>query len=428
MKSVFGESTLDVHTLEAARDVAFSDTSNFSALLKLTDINPAHELRYSDLSQVNFSDVDFSGFDFTGADLRGAYGVEVKNLNSAIITDADVSASLFEFSKNRKDAFRLNPELKNEADTILKRDWRGQHDWIEPAVERLKEGDVGLKFIAQTLLEESDDLTVRTSLLYFMEQFFQSASEWASYIRHMIAIKPQDHPVFEYAAKLYAFDFMVGDEAKEVLLALLPHSNFTVKRYSILGLSRLFHKGVLSQAEAKRIRNYTEGPALANYRRELLLRNAVACGHWARSETVESRLRKIETVRDFIEPLDDVESEDLKFRKPYYLQEFEDEPRVEAPKTDVREIRRQLADLWAHSKIGFRSTKASWLKEFYNELERRNYQEESILKPKRIMPWTPIQKAPRKKVKSSPELSESKKLQMIIEEMDIDWEDSDRVG
>ena len=418
MVSAFGESILDGEILNSSNALIDAETNSFTKLLELSSIDPTCELRYANLSRVNFSGVDFKGYDLTGADLRCAYGVDVKNLEDAVTTDADLTESLFDFSRRRSRLFNLNPELKSEAETLLKRDWRGQHTWIEPAVKRVKDGDTGLKYVAQTLLEESNDLTVQKTLLYFMEDFFQTSAEWTSYIRHMIATKPENHPIFEHAATLYTFNYMLGEEAKDVLLALLPHSSFEVKRHALRGLSQLSGEGYLSVGERNRVKRYTEGPALAAYRRELLLRNVTRLNHNNRAESLSTRLEKLESVRDFIDPLDAKTSETLAATNWYYL--VNDTPLDIDPETLIEQrknARKLLTELWNESNIRFRPPEEHWLYDFYRQLSKRSRSGKPRSRSKRALEWTPIpakQRRRTKRVEPTPELD---RMRMIKAEL-----------
>lgn len=415
MSGIFGESLLPGPILKAVEEVMYTTSRNLSDLIKAAGLQPASDFRYADLSGVDFSGVNFSGFDLTGADLRGAYGVGVTNIDKACIDDADVTGSLFEFTQTRLEIFNRYPSLKEQASRLLGKSWIDQHDWIRPALDRVKKGEDELRVLAQTLLEEADDLTVQKSILYFMEDFFSSTSEWSAYIRHMLATKPSDHPVFEHAAMLYAFDFMAGDEACDILKILLRHPNFTVKRYALSGLSR---SRDLTKDDAERIAAYVEGPSFADYRRELLLRNARLLNHISDRFQDIATIDQLELVRDFLEPLRPGDEEMMARHDTYVLPMAHDRVEgVEAHQMD--RLERRLTELWKFTNITFTPQAGSRLARFYERAATRPRTGRSEKdRARRFLEWTPIgrnQTKSRKQLPAEPDTS-LKNIKVLLEE------------
>lgn len=69
--------------------------ATFSDLVKLAQLDPTSDFRFSNLAGIDLSCSDLRGYDFTGADLRGAYGIDVQWDGSTNFASADVGGSIF---------------------------------------------------------------------------------------------------------------------------------------------------------------------------------------------------------------------------------------------------------------------------------------------------------------------------------------------
>lgn len=72
------------------------DTDNFGELVKTAGLDPARDFRHADLRDSDFTETDLRGFDFTGSDLRGSTGNGAVWDETTILTDANISGSIFE--------------------------------------------------------------------------------------------------------------------------------------------------------------------------------------------------------------------------------------------------------------------------------------------------------------------------------------------
>lgn len=73
-----------------------ADTSNFVELGRIAGLDPSKDYRFANLERSDFSDCDIRSFDFTGADLTNSTGTNVVWDETTILTDADITGSIFE--------------------------------------------------------------------------------------------------------------------------------------------------------------------------------------------------------------------------------------------------------------------------------------------------------------------------------------------
>ncbi len=65
-------SLLSTEDCERVDEVLSTKTAEFPDLLKIANLDPACDLLFADLRNVEFGAHDYGGYDFSGADLRGA--------------------------------------------------------------------------------------------------------------------------------------------------------------------------------------------------------------------------------------------------------------------------------------------------------------------------------------------------------------------
>lgn len=382
---VFGESILPEEYISLIEQVSETH-GTLTALMEAANIDVRVDLRHSDLRFVNFSGVNFQGFDLSGADLRGAFGFNTQNLDKAVLHDALVEGSIFQYTNHLRGIRGEHPEIELEATQLLNQDWHRQIEWISGAVKSVNGGNRIKKYVAQQLLENTDDLSVRKQLMLYLEDFFSDAAELTAYIRHMLATKPLEHPIFEQAALLYSYDYMAGDDAVEVLTALLPHPEFNVRRYALLGLSQ---NNRLTALQRSRIGRFVSGPEFKLYRQELLLRNAVLLGHAANTAENVISAQNISNTRDFLEPLCPSEDEAIAHSRNYWTKIAVDHDKI-ASQANRSRLEEMLLDLKERCNITFQAPATSWVFRLYKQTENRRPQHISIRAANRkSIQWRP---------------------------------------
>ncbi len=85
---------LTLDELAVIRKLLRSRNEGFSALIEIAGLDPASDLRGSDLSGVKFGEVDLSKFDLTDANLNGADMREVKGIDLANLSGASTVGTI----------------------------------------------------------------------------------------------------------------------------------------------------------------------------------------------------------------------------------------------------------------------------------------------------------------------------------------------
>jgi hypothetical protein len=87
-------------------------TDSFAALVRISGLNPARDLRNADLRNINFRTDDLSGFDFGGSLLLGADFSKVSGLTYTMFIDAE-----YDFSTKWPPGFKLDRLPSTAAET-----------------------------------------------------------------------------------------------------------------------------------------------------------------------------------------------------------------------------------------------------------------------------------------------------------------------
>lgn len=90
-------------------EVLEADTDNFVELLELSGLDPAQDIRFMDLRDVDFSGCDLSGIDFTGAQLKGCK-FEGSRITDAVFDESQMQLKLLESAQDYSSFFENIPD------------------------------------------------------------------------------------------------------------------------------------------------------------------------------------------------------------------------------------------------------------------------------------------------------------------------------
>lgn len=153
------------------------------AFLKL---NPVTDFRNSDLSYVSFDGCDLRGYDFTGADLTGASGRGVVWDNTTIFKNASVLESIFAYHVASATLFGEDLDLSLRLQRLKREYWTKVVTIVADSLQIGSPDHLDSINIAKQLIEEIDDSSVKTNLLFFLAQVFNSSTDHRDFVIHLL--------------------------------------------------------------------------------------------------------------------------------------------------------------------------------------------------------------------------------------------------
>ncbi|MQY50077.1 hypothetical protein GAO09_29020 [Rhizobiales bacterium RZME27] len=218
---------------EKVSSIASVETTNFSELVKLSELSKSEDFRGANLSEVDFSNSDLRGFDFTGADLSRTRGTGFKIDQTTILTNANVSASVLAMQKERFDFFNANPEhyplfkrLKNEY-------WTTGSLWIGDNLKRTsKNYDVSSK-IAKFLYSSVRDQTYKNSILYAIKYTFEDRNEYKNFLLDQIIDPEISYRSLRNVIEILARGFSKDTAVRTTILSFLTHDDAEIRKLCV---------------------------------------------------------------------------------------------------------------------------------------------------------------------------------------------------
>lgn len=159
---------LTADDLACMQAVSEAKDDNFVRLIDTLGMDRRKDLRFVDLSGVDFTNCDLRGFDFTGSDLRGTSGRNVTWDETTIFTGADVDRSVFSYDLARQEIVTRLPELGREYARIRRAYWTDQSIWVMDTLKSGIKNAAERQALAMELYFDATDDVVRNTILQYL--------------------------------------------------------------------------------------------------------------------------------------------------------------------------------------------------------------------------------------------------------------------
>jgi len=210
----------------AANYLEFRGT-NFNDHVEFLGLNPKSDFRFADLAGVDFSDANLAGFDFTGADLRGATGANVQWDKTTILTGADTEDSLFAYSRKHDKFLAENPSVAKQIKLLVENHWTNTILGVEKLLSD-KRSPHGMK-IARAVFDETDDVVVRSHVLFFIRLATESSEEHREFLFNVIAKHGNELNVVRAVLRALAALYPDNKGALNLFKAYVHHDDETIR-------------------------------------------------------------------------------------------------------------------------------------------------------------------------------------------------------
>lgn len=222
-------------TLRLAQKFLAFEEGNFGAQAKFLGLDPKKDFQHADLRGVDFSDTNLGGFNFRGADLRGATGVNVKWDATTILDGAETADSLFSFEQARRKIFAEKPKLAEQVQRLKDNHWTNAILGVADLLDSRKV-DADSLWVAKTLFEERDELSVRSNILFFMAPVVDDPEEHKGFIYNIFARHSHQPNIVKSALRTLSALYSGDMGAVNVLASYLDHSDIEVRDTALRGI------------------------------------------------------------------------------------------------------------------------------------------------------------------------------------------------
>ncbi len=227
----FSQATLD--TVDA---VIRDDDSSFTNLMRISKLDKCNDFQNADLRDIDFSNANLTGFNFSGSDLRGAFGVNVTFDNSTIFIGAQLSQSIFAFSVSKDLFFEEHPEWKKKYEKVKSGFWTDVICWVAENTKSTADSNDITTTVAKYIVDDSDDIVVRSQSLYFLSRTFRTAHEHIEFLLHTINRYSNDRKTIVIATRVLSELYSYNHVAYSALKNLAKDDNHEISREALFGL------------------------------------------------------------------------------------------------------------------------------------------------------------------------------------------------
>lgn len=213
-------------------------TAQFDEDVRFLGLNPSTDFMHSDLSNVSFGASDLRGFDFTGADLSGCTGLGAQWDETTVFSDANVVGSIFAYAKHSQDFFFENPKWQNELNRLSKTHWARSIIWVADHIAPNRSARAEAIEVSKAYFEHSTDAAVRSNILFFLNDAFDSKTEHRDFLIHIMNKHSDDPKIVKPAVVVLSSLFSRDKFVVNILYELIQDQtqNNGVRRMALRGV------------------------------------------------------------------------------------------------------------------------------------------------------------------------------------------------
>lgn len=213
--------------------IAAFEGTNFSDLVSLAGLSKSEDFIGVDLSDVDFSNSDLRGFNFTNSNLSGSYGVAFRMDETTVLTNANVSSSVFALEKEKREFFAIHKDHLALFNRLQREYWTTGALWVGENLRRTSRNFEASAKIAKYLYASVRDETYKNQILYGIRSTFRTREEYKDFLLNQM-IDPQItqrslRGVIDILGKSFANDPVVN----RILLLHLSHENKDIRKLCI---------------------------------------------------------------------------------------------------------------------------------------------------------------------------------------------------
>ncbi len=309
-----------------------SDLTNFVELLSLLDLDPAKDLRCSNLRSVDFSNCDLCGFDFSGSDLRGAFGQNVRYDSTTIFTGADTDSSIFSYACWKRTR-SPNSVVDAHINRLSKDYWLNQTISIDSIIANEKDKSKTLLYLT-SMFEQTSHLSVRHDMLLRIGLYARSTTDYVSFLSHLCASRTEVATIAS-AIRVLADIYHNREDAVATLRLFSQSEDNTIRSAALEGLIR--SKFIVDNYRI--ILQQMQRPTLGKLRRLLVGRISGLLGPTVRSSCIDSIYNRY---LDYNDTIDDRYVQNLTYA---YLKSVRLPSSIELVLDRMRDVIKSLLDM-----------------------------------------------------------------------------------
>lgn len=221
--------------------VASEGNASFSELVAISGLSPKLDFRHADLRGVDLGNSDVRGFDFTGADLRGVTGVDVNWDDTTILDQAMTNGSMFAYASAQAAFFRDQPKWYKEFSRRRSADWASATIWVASSIKRqAPDREMAIEVI-KALFDHTNDNFLRSQILFFISQAFDTKVEHRDFLIHIVAKFGQNQAVLRAALRTLSTLFMDDETVFELLRRQMKSDDLNTRIEATEGVIRSAH-------------------------------------------------------------------------------------------------------------------------------------------------------------------------------------------
>ena len=229
---------LDEETQQRLKGLVASIRRPFTQRALIAGLDPAFDLQYANLRNVDLTDSDLRGFNLANADLTGAWGRAVRWDHTTNLQGAIVTSSIFAHREGLRRFFASNTDAANRLTGLRRQSDTDKITWAADHVRRGAPNQAANLPVAQALYLEAEGAFLKAQLLFFMSPAL-SHQELKDFALGIIAERSDSAAIIRSMMDILNLHRLTEDkQLRRAIMSLLASPNYDVRDSALRWLAQ----------------------------------------------------------------------------------------------------------------------------------------------------------------------------------------------